>query len=94
MTSKILAAMLITLTAAGCGGGGREEPDMSSLQQWLPRSPDFHIFYYAWYGTPAVDGGWHHWNHRILTPDGGSDGSYPGEDDIGSNFFPDGGPYS
>ena len=25
-----------------------------------------HIFYYGWYGTPAVDGEWVHWNHRYL----------------------------
>jgi glycoprotein endo-alpha-1,2-mannosidase len=91
----MLAAALIALAAAGCGSGGREETDLSSLPRWLPRSFDFHIFYYAWYGTPAVDGGWHHWNHQVLAPDGGGSGSsYPGADDIGSCYFPDGGPYS
>ncbi|MDD3642600.1 MAG: glycoside hydrolase family 99 protein [Candidatus Krumholzibacteria bacterium] len=95
MTSRMLAAALIAVTAAGCGSDGREEPDMSSLPPLLPRSYDFHIFYYAWYGTPAVDGRWHHWNHEVLSPDGGGSGSaYPGGDDIGSAFFPDGGPYS
>jgi glycoprotein endo-alpha-1,2-mannosidase len=23
-------------------------------------------FYYVWYGTPAVDGAFMHWNHSIL----------------------------
>lgn len=94
MATRMLAAALIALAAAGCGGGGSEDPDLGNLPPLLPRSFDFHIFYYAWYGTPAVDGEWRHWNHPILTPDGESGASYPGGDDIGSNFFPDGGPYS
>ncbi len=24
------------------------------------------IFYYAWFGTPSVDGKWMHWNHEVL----------------------------
>lgn len=27
---------------------------------------DVHAFYYAWYGTPAVDGLYYHWNHKYL----------------------------
>lgn len=95
MNSRIAAAVMIALLAAGCAGGDREEPDTSALPPWLPRSFDFHMFYYAWYGTPAVDGAWNHWNHPVLARDGSPSGaSYPGGDDIGSNFFPDGGPYS
>jgi len=22
--------------------------------------------YYLWYGTPAIDGRWMHWNHSVL----------------------------
>eukprot|EP01012_Entosiphon_sulcatum_P010981 TRINITY_DN16579_c0_g1_i1.p1 TRINITY_DN16579_c0_g1~~TRINITY_DN16579_c0_g1_i1.p1 ORF type:complete len:241 (+),score=19.90 TRINITY_DN16579_c0_g1_i1:31-723(+) len=25
-----------------------------------------HAFYYLWYGNPAVDGKWLHWNHAVL----------------------------
>lgn len=25
-----------------------------------------HAFFYLWYQTPAIDGTWQHWNHRIL----------------------------
>jgi len=27
---------------------------------------DVHAFYYAWYGTPDVDGAYSHWNHVRL----------------------------
>ena len=29
----------------------------------LPVTANAHVFYYPWYGTPAVDGKWLHWNH-------------------------------
>jgi glycoprotein endo-alpha-1,2-mannosidase len=87
----------LVLLAAGCGGG--EEKDLgepiSGLPEYLPRSMDFHIFYYAWYGTPEFDGEYRHWNHAVLNPDGTPTGrSYPGGDDIASNFYPRGGCYS
>jgi glycoprotein endo-alpha-1,2-mannosidase len=25
-----------------------------------------HAFYYLWYGVPAVDGKWLHWDHKVL----------------------------
>ena len=54
---------------------------------------DVHAFYYAWYGTPAVDGRWEHWNHQILLREGAGPRHEP-PDDIGASFFPAGGPYS
>ncbi len=65
-------------------------------------SDEVHIFYYAWYGTPEFDGGkYYHWNHKYLEkwdrrdkkryPTGAHD---PTNDDIGANFFPEGGAYS
>jgi glycoprotein endo-alpha-1,2-mannosidase len=42
------------------------------------------IFYYPWYGTPAHDGGWEHWNQNGHRP----------PSDLYSRFFPAGGPYS
>ena len=41
-------------------------------------------FFYAWYGTPAGDGAWRHWNQRAHLP----------PDDIASSFYPQRGPYS
>ncbi len=91
----LLAAILVL--AAGCGGGDDSKLDeqISGLPEYLPRSMDFHIFYYAWYGTPEFDGEYRHWNHAVLEPDGSETGrSYPGGDDIGSNFYPRTGCYS
>jgi hypothetical protein len=42
------------------------------------------IFYYAWYGTPARDGAWEHWNQNGHKPPG----------DIYSRYYPAIGPYS
>ncbi len=42
------------------------------------------VFYYAWYGTPRLDGAWQHWNQRAAVP--------PGK--IASGWFPARGAYS
>ena len=42
------------------------------------------IFYYPWYGTPARDGAWQHWNQNRHRP------PY----DLYSRFYPARGPYS
>ena len=42
------------------------------------------IFYYPWYGTPAQDGDWQHWNQNSHWPPG----------DLYSRFYPASGPYS
>jgi hypothetical protein len=42
------------------------------------------IFYYPWYGTPARDGAWQHWNQNAHRP----------PDDLYSRFYPARGPYS
>jgi glycoprotein endo-alpha-1,2-mannosidase len=42
------------------------------------------IFYYPWYGTPALDGGWQHWDQNSHQPPG----------DLYSRFYPAQGPYS
>jgi uncharacterized protein YidB (DUF937 family) len=39
---------------------------------------DVHIFYYPWYGSPAVAGSYRHWPQGNLTPPNG----------ISSNFYP------
>ena len=42
------------------------------------------IFYYPWYGTPARDGGWEHWNQNSHKPPG----------DVYSRYYPAAGAYS
>src|SRR5438552_13074300 len=42
------------------------------------------IFYYPWYGTPAQDGAYDHWQQQWHLPPA----------DIASNFYPARGPYS
>jgi glycoprotein endo-alpha-1,2-mannosidase len=42
------------------------------------------IFYYPWYGTPARDGAWEHWNQNDHRP----------PSDVYSRYYPAGGPYS
>ena len=42
------------------------------------------IFYYPWYGTPAIDGTWQHWAQNSHVPPG----------DLYSRFYPAQGPYS
>ena len=29
-------------------------------------SSHLHVFYYAWYGSPTVDGKWLHWDHQVI----------------------------
>lgn len=60
-----------------------------------------HVFYYAWYGSPSVDGEWWHWNHEYIPPwDKNDHKKYPtghhqpDKADIGANFYPSLGPYS
>jgi hypothetical protein len=64
------------LVAAAVGSGAPTPLD--------PPVPQVAIFYYAWYGTPAVDGAWLHWGQAGNAP--------PGQ--IASNFYPARGPYS
>ncbi len=47
-------------------------------------SPTVAAFYYPWYGTPARDGMWIHWNQNSHSPPG----------DIASAYYPLSGPYS
>ncbi|MFG2356325.1 ThuA domain-containing protein [Streptomyces sp. NPDC048521] len=42
-----------------------------------------HLFYYPWYGSPAVNGDWRHWPQGGHTP----------PDDIGADLYPALGPY-
>jgi hypothetical protein len=68
--------MAAALVAAGVGSGARTPIDRSP--------PQAAIFYYAWYGTPDVDGAWLHWGQGTHSP----------PRTIGANFYPLRGPYS
>ena len=74
--AAFITAAASALVAAGVGSGAPTPLD--------PPVPQVAIFYYAWYGTPAVDGAWLHW--------GQGDNAPPRR--IGSNYYPARGPYS
>ncbi len=63
-------------------------------------SYEIHAFYYPWYGNPEHDKKYLHWNHIYLPHwDTKEDSKWPkGQhfppDDVGSNFYPELGPYS
>ncbi|WP_460392148.1 glycoside hydrolase family 99 protein [Actinophytocola sediminis] len=46
-------------------------------------SPNVHLFYYPWYGSPELHGSWRHWPQGGHTP----------PTDIGADFYPTEGPY-
>ena len=50
-------------------------------------------FYYPWYGNPETDGRYANWNHPVAVRNEPAR-SFPGGDDIGSNFYPALGCYS
>lgn len=74
--ASFIAAVGAALVAAGAGTGAPTPADRPS--------PGVAIFYYAWYGTPRVDGAWQHWGQRQHTP----------PRDIGAAYYPSRGPYS
>lgn len=63
-------------------------------------SYNVHVFYYPWYANPETDGEYHHWNHPYLPHWNKEEakkyetGTHIPPDDIGSNFYPELGPYS
>lgn len=78
---------LITVLVSARGEVQRQAPEL------LPQSSRVHAFYYPWYGNPATDGDWYHWNHVIVSRDGENRHHEPPED-IGANFYPAMGLYS
>jgi hypothetical protein len=49
-----------------------------------PPAPEVAVFYYPWYGTPASDGAWRHWEQNGHHPPG----------DVGADYYPAAGTYS
>ncbi len=78
MTNAIAALLLANLLSAG--------PQTSPCY-------DAHVFYYGWYGNPATDGHWSHWDHAVDTR-GGDPVTLTPPDRIGSDFYPKMGLYS
>lgn len=66
-------------------------PPHSTPPQTPPPFPAVHIFYYAWYGNPATNGKYVHWNHEILD---GSKRFLSPPADAGSAHYPTRGFYS
>ncbi len=76
---RFLCAILLMLATLGCSNS-------------LPDSR-VHAFYYPWYGTPDLDGEFRHWAHDQMG-DVDDRVSYPGAENIGADFYPEGGCYS
>ena len=78
--------------------------NVDELQDRLSKMPkanyNAHIFYYPWYGNPKVDGNYIHWNHVYMPhwdkkeAERWPKGKHKPPHDIGSNFYPELGPYS
>ena len=80
-TLRILAVAAAALVAAVAAALGSARP----VEVDAPRGVgEVGIFFYAWYGNPARDGGYIHWGQRDHAP--------PGE--IASAYYPMRGPYS
>ena len=72
-----IAAVVAALVGVGAGSGARDEVDAAS-------PVGIGIFYYAWYGTPRLDGAWLHWGQ----------GQHAPPTELGSTYYPSRGPYS
>eukprot|EP00930_Biecheleria_cincta_P050683 TRINITY_DN35871_c0_g1_i1.p1 TRINITY_DN35871_c0_g1~~TRINITY_DN35871_c0_g1_i1.p1 ORF type:complete len:463 (+),score=46.27 TRINITY_DN35871_c0_g1_i1:100-1488(+) len=74
---------------------------LTDAKVFPPAARDAHVFYYMWYGTPAKDGKWLHWDHPFMIhrnrevaeryPAGRH---HPDQGDIGSAYWPKLGLYS
>ena len=71
----VIGGLVAALAVAGAGDAARDKPSVR---------PQVGIFYYAWYGTPHLDGAWLHWGQGQNEPPHA----------LGSTFYPARGPYS
>jgi glycoprotein endo-alpha-1,2-mannosidase len=74
--AAVIAAVGAALLGAATSIGAPTPTDSAS--------PRVAIFYYAWYGTPAADGAWQHWDQGHNAP----------PQSIGSSYYPARGVYS
>jgi len=82
----VLRLILFLTLAVGAVSGCHQERVAE------PESTRLHAFYYPWYGTPELDGEYIHWRHDVMAA--GDTKTYPGGDNIGADFYPQGGCYS
>jgi glycoprotein endo-alpha-1,2-mannosidase len=71
-----IAVVVAALVGVSVGDAARDRASAAP--------PQVGIFYYAWYGTPRLDGAWLHWGQ----------GQYQPPQAIGSTYYPARGPYS
>ena len=73
---------------------------VSPVKRITSVSNNVHIFYYPWYSNPKLDEKYFHWNHPYLPhwdkqeTDKWPKGSHVPPADLGSNYYPELGPYS
>jgi hypothetical protein len=79
----ILAAVLLTATGMAIPVANPASAQVAAPQAAPALSTKVQLFYYPWYGNPAVAGSYRHWPQGNLTP--------PSE--ISSNFYPKLGAY-
>src|SRR5688500_18960946 len=68
------AALVAVLLATGLGAATGTAPAVAAPGL----ASDVHIFYYSWYGSPAVNGSYRHWQQGGFTP----------PQSVGANFYP------
>ncbi|WAR07279.1 MANEA-like protein [Mya arenaria] len=70
------------------------------IDNTIEPNQNVHTFYYPWYGNPGHDGRYLHWNHVQISHWDKNEarkwpqGQHEPPDDVGSNFYPQLGPYS
>lgn len=70
-------------SAEPAAASGSRKPRTTKAPTVEEGSQNVHLFYYPWYGNPAVNGSWRHWPQGGHTP----------PDDIGADYYPALGPY-
>ncbi len=75
------ATFIVAIAAALVGGAG---VDAARDRSAPAVAPQVAVFYYAWYGTPRLDGAWLHWSQGHNQP----------PQALGSTYYPARGPYS
>lgn len=98
--NEVLMTTRVPITDSQDGSLGKSQSNANRDRASAIRR--VHVFYYPWYGNPAIDeGGWNHWDHTILPH--WNEGvrakyvhniKYSPPEDIGSVFYPLYGPYS